>query len=85
VNFGHSKTRFPKLFPKDFGSVMVLLGHKSLRYVLVYAQLSKKYEHSSEGYICREAINEAVAKTLIEDGFDFVMDKGVANLFRKLK
>ncbi|HTY76095.1 MAG TPA: tyrosine-type recombinase/integrase [Candidatus Nanoarchaeia archaeon] len=70
---------------KDFGSVMVLLGHKSLRYVLLYAQLSKVYEHGGEGYICREATNKAEAKTLIEDGFEFVMDKGGASLFRKLK
>ncbi len=64
---------------------MVLLGHKSLRYVLLYAQLSKVYEHSSEGYICREATTKAEAKALIEDGFEFVMDKGGASLFRKLK
>lgn len=70
---------------KDFGSVMVLLGHKSLRYVLLYAQLSKVYEHGSEGYICREATTKAEAKALIEDGFEFVMDKGGASLFRKLK
>jgi integrase len=70
---------------KDFGSVMVLLGHKSLRYVLLYAQLSKVYEHGSEGYICREATTKAEAKALIEDGFEFIMDKGGASLFRKLK
>jgi hypothetical protein len=70
---------------KDFGSVMVLLGHKSLRYVLLYAQLSKNYEHSSDGYIVREASNKAEAKALLEDGFDYVMEKGGVSLFRKLK
>ena len=28
----------------DFGAVMILLGHKSLRYVLLYAQLSDAYD-----------------------------------------
>jgi hypothetical protein len=64
---------------------MILLGHKSLRYVLLYAQLSKVYEHGSDGYICREATNKAEAKALIEEGFEFVTDKGRASLFRKLK
>jgi integrase len=33
----------------DFGAVMVLLGHKSLRYVLLYAQLSEVY-NIDKGY-----------------------------------
>ena len=70
---------------RDFGSVMVLLGHKTLRYVLPYAQPSRVYEHGSEGYICREATTRAEAKALIEDGFEYVMDKGGASLFRRLK
>ena len=51
---------------------------------MLYAQLSKNYEHGGDGYICREARNLAEAKALIEDGFEFVMDKGGASLFRKL-
>jgi integrase len=70
---------------RDFGSVMVLLGHKSLRYVLLYAQLSKNYEHGGDGYIVREANTKAQAKTLLEDGFEYVMDKDGVSLFRKLK
>jgi hypothetical protein len=38
----------------DFGAVMVLLGHKLLRYVLLYAQPSQNYEYG-EGYVCKEA------------------------------
>jgi len=64
---------------------MVLLGNKSLRYVLLYAQLGKVYEPGDEGYICREATTIAEAKALIEDDFEFIMDKGGASLFRKLK
>lgn len=38
----------------DFGAVMVLLGHKSLKYVLLYAQLSEMYGGSRE-FICKDA------------------------------
>jgi hypothetical protein len=34
----------------DFGAVMILLGHKSLKYVLLYAQLSDAYEPNG-GYV----------------------------------
>jgi len=68
----------------DFGCVMVLLGHKSLRYVLLYAQLSEAYD-TDKGYICKEASNRHEAKQLIEAGFEYVMDKEGVSLFRKLK
>jgi integrase len=67
----------------DFGAVMILLGHKSLKYVLLYAQLSDAYTHG--GYVCREARTTAEARQLIEDGFEYVMDKEGVSLFRKLK
>jgi integrase len=68
----------------DFGCVMVLLGHKSLRYVLLYAQLSEAYD-TDKGYICKEATNRHEAKQLIEAGFEYVMEKEGVSLFRKLK
>jgi len=68
----------------DFGAVMVLLGHKSLRYVLLYAQLSDAYS-SNEAYVCKEACTRQEAKQLIEDGFEYVMDKEGISLFRKIK
>jgi integrase len=68
----------------DFGCVMVLLGHKSLRYVLLYAQLSDAY-CSNEAYVCKEARTRQEAKQLIEDGFEYVMDKEGISLFRKIK
>ncbi len=68
----------------DFGCVMVLLGHKSLRYVLLYAQLSEAYD-TDKGYICKEAANRHEAKQLIEAGFEYVMDKEGVSLFRKVK
>jgi integrase/uncharacterized protein YlaI len=68
----------------DFGKVMVLLGHKSLRYVLLYAQLSECYDFD-QGYICKEATNRIEAKQLIEAGFEYVMEKDGVSLFKKLK
>ena len=69
---------------RDFGAVMVLRGHKSLRYVLLYAQLSEAYD-TDKGYICKEASNRHEAKQLVEAGFEYVMDKEGISLFRKLK
>jgi integrase len=69
----------------DFGAVMVLLGHKSLKYVLLYAQLADGYGANKE-YICKEAQTRQQAMQLIEAGFDYVLtDKEGISLFRKLK
>jgi integrase len=68
----------------DFGAVMILLGHKSLRYVLLYAQLSDAYDPNGN-YVCKEAFTRQEAKKLIEDGFEYVMEKEGISLFRKLK
>lgn len=67
----------------DFGAVMILLGHKSLKYVLLYAQLADVY--NGGGYICKEARTRQEARQLIEDGFEYVMDKEGVSLFKKLK
>ena len=53
--------------------------------MLLYSQISKTYEHGGEGYIVREAKTKAETKSLLEDSFDFVMDKEGVSLFRKLK
>jgi hypothetical protein len=50
---------------RDFGAVMVLLGHTSLRYVLLYAQLSETY-FGDVGYVCKEAFTRQDAMKLIE-------------------
>ncbi len=65
-------------------SVVVLLGHKSLRYVLLYAQLSEVY-NVDKGYVCKEAQNRQEAMRLIEQGFEYIMDKDGVSLFRKVK
>jgi integrase len=71
---------------KDFEAVMYLLGHNSLRYVLLYKQLSKARRNAhGEKYIVREAKTKKGSMELLADGFEYVMDKGGASLFRKLK
>ena len=54
--------RAPREYRKlhDFGSVMVLLGHISLRYFLLYAQLDVAYNLNKE-YICKEATDRQEA------------------------
>jgi integrase len=70
---------------KDFESVMLLLGHNSLRYVLLYKQLAKAYRYGNDGYMVKEARTKKQAMALLEAGFEYVMDKGGVSLFRKLK
>ena len=67
----------------DFGAVLVLLGHTSLRYVLLKAQLSETY-FGDAGYICKEAFTRQDSMKLIELGFEYVLtDKEGVSLFRK--
>ena len=71
---------------RDFGAVMYLLGHKSLKYVLLYAQLDKTYFGGNIEYLCKEAFTRQEAMKLIEAGFDLVMtDTEGVSLFRKIK
>jgi integrase len=70
----------------DFGAVMQLLGHSSLKYVLLYAQLDKTYFGGSIEYICKEAFTRQEAIKYVEAGYDLVMtDKEGVSLFRKIK
>jgi integrase len=79
ATFEYHKTR-------DFGAVMYLLGHNSLKYVLLYAQLDKAYFGGNIEYICKEAFTREEAMKLIEAGFEYVLtDKEGVSLFRKIK
>ena len=65
---------------------MQLLGHTSLKYVLLYAQLDKTYFGGEKEYLCKEAFTRQEAMKLIEAGFEFVLtDKEGVSLFRKTK
>jgi hypothetical protein len=67
----------------DFGAVMVQLDHTSLRYVLVYAQLSGTC-FGDIGYVCKEAFTRQDAMKLIELGFEYgLTDREGDSIFRK--
>jgi integrase len=71
---------------KDYDAVIYLLGHNSLRYVLLYKQLGKNRRFGrGQEYIVREARNRKDISSLLADGFEYVMDKGGVSFFRKLK
>ncbi len=71
---------------KDYDAVMYLLGHNSLRYVLLYKQLSRVRKHGAgEKYIVREAHTKKEEIELLQDGFEWVKDRGKTSLYRKLK
>lgn len=52
---------------------MVLLGHRSLKYIFLYAQLSQIYFGGGRDYVCKEAFNRQQAMQLIEKGFEYVL------------
>jgi integrase len=71
---------------KDYDSVVYLLGHNSLRYVLLYKQLSRTRTHGTgDKYIVREARTKKEEIALLQDGFEWVKDRGKTSLYRKLK
>jgi integrase len=67
---------------RDILHVMQLLGHKSIRNTLVYTHL---VDFGGDEFVCKVARNVDEAKTLVEDGFDYVTDVDGMKLFRKRK
>jgi hypothetical protein len=67
---------------KDILHIMIMLGHKSLRYVLIYTQL---VDVKDDGYTCRTARTIQEATKLIEGGFEYVTEMEGVKLFRKRK
>jgi integrase len=67
---------------KDILHVMQLLGHKNIQNTLVYTHL---VNFGSEDYVCKIAKTIQEAKSLIEEGFEFVTAFQDAKLFRKRK
>ena len=63
---------------------MYLLGHNSLRYVLLYKQLSRvRRNGSGDKYIVREARTKKEEIELLQDGFNWVKDRGKVALYTK--
>jgi hypothetical protein len=65
---------------------MVLLGHKSTRYLYLYVQLAKVYLGGARDYVCKEAIDLQTEIKLIKQGFEYVRttNDGIS-LYRKAK
>lgn len=68
---------------KDILHVMRVLGHKSIKNTLVYTQLVD-FKNDDE-YVCKVAKTVEEAKTLIENGFEYVCEMGDIKLFKKRK
>jgi len=62
---------------------MRVLGHKSIKNTLVYTQLVD-FKNDDE-YVCKVAKTVEEAKTLIENGFEYVCEMGDIKLFKKRK
>jgi integrase len=65
-------------------AVMVLLGHKSTKYLWLYVQLAKIYFGGPRTYVCHIAYTREQETKLIEQGFEYIRtDKDGASLYRK--
>jgi hypothetical protein len=68
---------------KDLLHVKTALGHKDLRQTLRYTQLLETTEENE--YHCKTATNLTEATQLIENGFEYVVEKDEIMMFRKRK
>jgi hypothetical protein len=66
---------------------MELLGYKSLKYIVLYDQLSHIYvNNGNREYVCKEAFTHQQEIQFIEQRFEYVRtDKDDVSLLRKLK
>ena len=55
-------------------SASLRFGHKCLRYILMYVQLSQCF-HTGDGLVYKEARTRQEATQLIEEGFEYVIEK----------
>ncbi len=67
---------------KDILHVMRLLGHKNIKNTLVYTHL---VNFQSDDYVCKATKTVEEAKSLIENGFEYVTNIENVQLFRKRK
>jgi integrase len=67
---------------RDLLLVMNQLGHKNIENTLIYTQLINLEE---EEWTCKTANNVTEAKSLIEDGFEYVQEMNGISLYRKRK
>jgi hypothetical protein len=67
---------------KDILHVKWLLGHKRIENTLVYTHL---VNFGSDDYICKVAKSIEECASLIESGFEYVIEMDGVKLFRKRK
>jgi len=67
---------------RDLLLVMNQLGHKNIENTLIYTQLLNLEE---DEWTCKTANNVTEAKSLIEDGFEYVQEMNGISLYRKRK
>lgn len=68
---------------KDLLYVKAMLGHKSIKTTLLYTQLIEAL--ANDEYHCKTASNIKEATDLIENGFEYVLERDEIQLFRKRK
>ena len=68
---------------KDLLYVKAMLGHKSIKTTLLYTQLIEAL--ANDEYHCKTASNIKEATDLIENGFEYVLERDGIQLFRKRK
>lgn len=67
-------------------AVMVLLGHKSTKYLWLYVQLAKIYFGGPRRYVSKWVYNREQENAAVEEGFEYIRtDKDGASLYRKAK
>lgn len=66
-------------------AVMVLLGHKSTKYLWLYVQLAKIYFGGAREWVCKEAVDRQQEMKLIEAGFEYIRTEDGVSLYRKAK
>ena len=69
----------------DVFFVSYLLGHRRLTNTLIYIHLSKAFENYDGNYTCKVGRNIEECTSLIEAGFEYVIDIDGNKLFRKRK
>jgi site-specific recombinase XerC len=82
-SFRHWKATREYARTKDILYVQWFLGHRRLSNTLIYTPLVNF--GSEDDYICKVAKTVEEAKSLIESGFEFVVEIDGIRLFRKRK
>jgi len=84
--FRHWKATMLYHQTKDILYVMRFLGHKNIKNTLIYIQLEEAiFKEQNDEFVCKVAKTVDEAKTLIEEGFEYVCEFEDVKLFRKRK